>query len=830
MRNACWAALAALTLFAGAPEGSAQVFPNGLYADSVNPELDAAIIKDMRAKMDSIHRNEHRPTIALVLSGGGAKGASQVGVVQYILDMDIPIDMICGTSIGGLIGGLVSVGYKPEFIQDLFLNQDWSVTLTDKVDRKYYSFLNKLRKETYVLSIPFHYTKSDFEERIKEQSLYATPSRDLSVDNLMNTGKEERVGVNSLMNSLPAGYVYGFNVNNLLSSLTVGYHDNMSFKDLPIPFFCVSADLLSCKAKNWGSGQLKTAMRSTMSIPGLFNPVRTEGMVLVDGGIRNNFPIDLARAMGADLVIGVDLSDQRPVYSELNSIGSFLGQFIRMLGQDSFQRNVGDADVFIKPDTRGYNMLSFTSEAIDTLVRRGYAAARSQEDKLREIKSYVKDAKPHYGNVPATNLNETKVQISAVIFEGVDNKESKMMQRKINIKAGSYIGRDEIDEAMQKVQATGCFESVTYSLLGKDEPYRLVFDCRRSPVHQFGFGLRMDTDEWASAIFNLGFNTRKLRGSKLDFNAKVGLNHYADLCYSLDLTGVPTINLDARIGQFTGNILGTGETKVKYHAGYWTHQESIYLSNIRWTAFDFQIGLRNRFYSADLSSAFVELLSEKYPVEAFYGNYGGFFGTARVYTMDRMHYPSKGVDFFLGYDLDIAKSGCESFVPISTASMDFRFVIPFGQAFAIIPDLHLRSNLADGVSPFDGQRSFNPQYSLAHCNYVGGAVAGRNISGQIPFVGFNNVYFAKSHLAVINVDMRVRPMKNLYISAMGGYINDEDSLSDMITNLSPTYWGAALEFGYTTPVGPIKIRGNWANLYNNIRDNLGFYLSFGYDF
>lgn len=829
LRNACRSTFAALAFLASASLSYAQSYPNGLNVDSVHPDVDAAFIGQMRARMDSIHRSEHRPTVALVLSGGGAKGASQVGVMKYLQDKEIPVDMICGTSIGGLIGGLLSVGYQPEYIEQLFRSQDWSVTLTDKVDPKYYSVNNKLYKQKFVISIPFHYRNQDFQKRVMDQVKYSDSDGHLHMgagDGAMDT----RVGINSLANSLPSGYVYGFNVNNLLSSLTVGYQDSLDFKDLPIPFFCVAADLLSCKAKNWGTGELKTAMRSTMSIPGLFDPVRTEGLVLVDGGIRDNFPIDLARAMGADLVIGVDLSDQKPVYSELNNIGSFVGQFIRMLGQESFQRNVGDADVFIKPDTRGYNMLSFNPTAIDTLVHRGYLAAAARGDQLDVVKSYMKDAKPRYNSRPAINLADEKVQLSAIIFDGLSNVESRMMQRKIGLKAGEFVGKEDMDEAMNKLQATACFESLTYSLLGKEAPYRLVFNCNRSPVHQVGLGVRLDTDEWASVLLNVGLNAHKLSGLKLDLTTKIGKNKYADLRFSLDLPWVPTLNLEAKVGDYSAQV-DPFLTNLKYDVGYFTHQESLYLSNIRWTNFDFQLGVRNRYYKGYEDTPLAKQIIEINPKMAE-GCYGGFFGNAHLYTMDSKAYPSKGADINLGYDMDVVKVGCPDFKPLHLAKADFRFVLPIGQVVALVPDIHLRGTIFNRNLAEDFKAG-SDAYSIGHQIFVGGAMPDRCIDGQIPFVGFNSIYAAYNHVAVINLDLRFKAGKNFYVSALGGYLRDADTIKEFVSSLTPTYWGTGLELGYDTIAGPLKIRGSWYNnLPSNIwaRQNFGLYLSYGFDF
>ena len=184
--------------------GAAQTHANGLAVESTDPQQDAAIIAEMRARMDRIHREEKRPTVGLVLSGGGAKGAAHVGVLRYLQEKEIPVDAIFGTSMGGLIGGLASLGYSPDYMDSLLRSQDWGVMLTDRIDRSYYSYQRKMYKETYLLSIPFMYADRDFQTRIDEQVRYGSEKDSRSF------------GRNSFVNSLPSGYVYGFNVNNLI--------------------------------------------------------------------------------------------------------------------------------------------------------------------------------------------------------------------------------------------------------------------------------------------------------------------------------------------------------------------------------------------------------------------------------------------------------------------------------------------------------------------------------------------------------------------------------------------------------------------------------------
>lgn len=267
---------------------------------------DAKAVREIRYRMSQIRKT--RPTVALVLSGGGAKGAATVGVLKYLEEYDIPVDMVVGTSIGGLLGSLYALGYDADYLDDLIHNIDWDMALSDKVDKQYVSYARRRYKEKYMLSFPFYYSQADYQQYLAGDAPF-TEGRSRELDLGVKSKKLRResfdeLAKGNLMGSLPSGFVFGQNVNQIITSRTVGYSDSTDFFKFPIPFACVATDMASGKAKVWHSGSINLAMRSTMSIPGLFAPVRTNGMVLADGGMRNNFPVNIAKEMGADIVIG----------------------------------------------------------------------------------------------------------------------------------------------------------------------------------------------------------------------------------------------------------------------------------------------------------------------------------------------------------------------------------------------------------------------------------------------------------------------------------------------------------------------------------------------
>ena len=222
------------------------------------------------------HNDTIRPPrlkVGVVLGGGGAKGASHIGVLKYIEDMGIPVDYVAGTSMGSMIGGLYALGYTPDELTQLIASMDWSEYIGNKIDRSMMSEEARLRNATMVLNVPF--------------SLESLFDRDPN---------------SSFISQLPSAYVNNSSLINLFNNLCVGYQEEMDFNDLPIPFACVATDMITGDEVVLRSGSVPAAMRASMAIPGLFSPVAIGDKLLVDGGLVNNFPADVLRDMGADII------------------------------------------------------------------------------------------------------------------------------------------------------------------------------------------------------------------------------------------------------------------------------------------------------------------------------------------------------------------------------------------------------------------------------------------------------------------------------------------------------------------------------------------------
>lgn len=288
-----------------------------------------------------------RPQVALVLSGGGAKGVAHIGAIKVIEQAGIPIDMVCGTSMGALIGALYSMGYSSQFLDSLVRSQDWTDLLSDRTDPAYLSLRGREEQNTYTII------------------------RGLGSEQLQR-----------------GGIIRGHNLELLFRRLCAAYPDSISFDSLPRRFACVATDIVSYKEVVFHSGNLTKAMRASMAIPGVFTPVRMGNMVLLDGGLRNNYPADVARAMGADVVIGVSVQDEISNPDNIKGLGDVMGQLVSHNSRNKFQENsLRLSDVFIHVDVNGFSAASFTNAAIDSLLQRGEMKAVENWNQLINVRN-----------------------------------------------------------------------------------------------------------------------------------------------------------------------------------------------------------------------------------------------------------------------------------------------------------------------------------------------------------------------------------------------------------------------------------------------------------
>lgn len=771
----------------------------------IDPAKDSVSVARMREKMDSVR--QRRPVVALVLSGGGAKGSAHIGVIRHLQELDIPVDMVLGTSMGGLIGGLFGLGYDADAMEEIVMTADWKYLLTDKLPRSYMSYKGVKYRGMYQISIPFYYAKKDFVQR-KEEAYQYVHRKYAPLALGADRSDSKKFLKDNLWESLPQGYTYGQNVTNLFNSKIVGYADSLDFSTLPKPYFCVASDMVSFGAKRWYDGKLSDAMRSTMSIPGLFAPHRVDGMVLVDGGMRDNYPVGMARELGADIVIGVELSDAKKDYTQVNNLGDILSQGIDMLGADKFKENENAADIKIKPDLHEYNMLSFDSESTAIIIKRGYDAACAADTLLRQVKALTAPYGLEYDNKKAVDISKEYIWVNEIDIRGVTDEEEAILMRDIGIMPGNIITKDRIEHFVSRMYATQAFDYVTYEILGSKDPYKLVINCQKGPIHQVGVGVRFDTEDIVSVLVNVGLGAHKLKGSRFDIVGKVCANPTLSLRYSYDSPKFPTINFDATVRYTDLNRLNFGAKRLTLN--YWDVKAEAYLSNIKFKHIDIKGGLRNEYFSLR-DTVFTAQISGKYDCLQRNNDYLSLFLDARVENFDKNYFPERGLSAGIDYGWTFAGFGPGSFKNFHTLTLDGRFIVPGGKVFTFIPSFGMRFLLGQSIP-------------VMYMNVVGGSLAGRYMNQQTPFIGINNCAPMGNILMNARTDFRFKFLKNHYVTGMFNYAHDSNSFKEFASG--GNWFGCGVEYAYNTIIGPIGGNIHWSNINNKV----GFYLSIGFDF
>ena len=296
-----------------------------------------------------------RPKIGLVLGGGGAKGGAEVGALKIIEAAGIKPDLIVGTSIGAIVGGLYAAGYSSAELETMFCEQEWLSLLTDRREDLSGEPYAQQDGVTYIFGFPVLDTNS-------------------SQFGLLGGGKVESV------------------LDSMLSA-----RGHTKFETLPVPFRCVAAELPSAEEVVLSKGSLSRAIRASMAIPGIFKPVVIEGRRLVDGGMLNNLPVDVCREMGADFIIAVDLQQEKPQNREskdnlITSIADMVGLgplanwVLSRPDITKYNENRQRCDIYINPPLPDYDASSFGNESMLRMIAVGEQSARRQLPALQRLK------------------------------------------------------------------------------------------------------------------------------------------------------------------------------------------------------------------------------------------------------------------------------------------------------------------------------------------------------------------------------------------------------------------------------------------------------------
>lgn len=412
-----------------------------------------------------------RPRLALVLSGGGARGGAHLGVLRVLEEMQVPIDMVVGTSAGAIIGAAYASGMSVAEIE---------------------AALRPLTTAQLVRDV----TRADL------------PLRDKSQDAANFIGPEVGLGAQGL--ALPIAAVAGVALEAVLRNLTVRQR-HTDFDRLPVPFRAVATDLASADMVVLGSGSLVTAIRASMALPAIVTPVALDGRVLVDGGLARNLPVDVARAMGADVVIAVNIGSPLHTQRELTSLLSVTDQMVRMLTvRNTAQslREIGPQDVLVVPQ-----LGDITTSEFDRLLEAAQAGEAATRAVAAQLQRFAVDA----DSFAALERERTAPQpatrrIAEVRVTGAERVNPETVRAAMDLQAGQLFEPARADAGLKRLYARGDFSGVSYALsdeVGVGHVLTTAVTEKPWGPHYLRFGLGLSSDFSGNSYFNLLLQHRR---------------------------------------------------------------------------------------------------------------------------------------------------------------------------------------------------------------------------------------------------------------------------------------------------------------------------------
>lgn len=359
--------------------------------------------------------------IGLILSGGGAKGFAHIGLLKVIDAEKIPIDYIVGTSMGSIIGGLYSMGYSANEIEEIILARDWLSYFNDSIAREDELIDNKEDKDKYAISVPIRNWKI----------------------------------------SIPKGAVKGQNVDKVLQELYLNAKDINDFSKLAIPFACVATNAETGEAVVFDKGYLPDAIRASMSLPGALDPIELNGKLLLDGGLANNFPASIALEMGANYLIGMEVLGDLQKKEKLNSAVAIMDQAIAYKRVDITKIEKSRVDILLSPRTEDYSIFSFSKAK--EIIDEGERVARERINEFKELQNISKFEEKEKRKIKQIE----KIELNDLKILGSKRISTETLEKIVNLSLPNELEEKDINNIIDKLYNLNIFDKVNYKIKGR---------------------------------------------------------------------------------------------------------------------------------------------------------------------------------------------------------------------------------------------------------------------------------------------------------------------------------------------------------------------------
>lgn len=603
-----------------------------------------------------------RPRIGLVLSGGGARGSAHVGVLRVLEELRIPIDFVVGTSMGAIVGGLYAYGLSPAELEANLVRTgrptDWRYLLSDGAGRQDLVFRRKEDERRFLTRL--------------------------------------RVGVRDGGLAFPKGLLQGQNLEVELRSLTLGAHDLQSFDDLPLPFRCLAVDIDRGTDVVLDRGSLPDAMRASMSLPGIFAPVRIGGLELVDGGLLNNVPVDVARALGAEVLIVVDIGTPLEMDPEIRNLFDVTSQMVAILTEQNVRQSrqsLGPDDVLITPDLRDITSADFERAAESIAI--GDLATRSLAVRLARF------------SVPATEY-EAYLQrqrrrpappprIRRLVIENESGLGRELIEARLGIALDQPLDLAALQVGIERLYGIDDLEKVSFLVVDRDGDLAdlqvRVQEKSWGPSYlRLGLGLESDFDGDSTFNVSVQYNARVLDGlgSELRTRVQVGNQNLLESEYYRPLDVLGRWFVAPRIGgaALPGNLYQNGQKVAEIDMLYAALGLDVGLQLGAWG--EMRVGLEGVVGELEPDLATVPLSRQDFDDALMRA-------LLQVDTLDHPYLPLRGTLAAIEWRAGLTELGADQ--DYHRLGIRLAQAIPIGDRTALVPRVQVATALADTV-PF----------------------------------------------------------------------------------------------------------------------------------
>ncbi|MGF1696687.1 patatin-like phospholipase family protein [Vibrio lamellibrachiae] len=720
-----------------------------------------------------VEKKYERPQIAVVLAGGGAKGAAHIGVLKALEEMHIPIDIITGTSMGAYVGGLYASGMSADEIESLIYSVEWSHGYRDRVDRSERRTRDK-----------------EYEDRYQ-----------INTDLGLRWGEVK----------VPRGVVQGQNMLRILRETSGNLPPLESFDDLVIPFRSVATDIIELEPVVIGEGYLVDAMMASMSVPGVLPPYEIDGRQLVDGGVTNNMPVDIAREMGADIVIAIDISSDYKNEEEFSSFLTVADQLSNYLVRRSTvlqQETLTDKDIFLQPDVGQMQTTEF--KKMPGAYLEGYEVAMEESLRLSRLSLSSGDYQAYVEKkqeARKTLVYGDEVAVDNIVINNNTHYSEELLRSRLGLEEGKALTTEEIEASVQDLYALDRFELITYEY-DKDEQGNdiLIVDVNEKSwgPNYVNFRFFLEDDFTTDSQYSLGvssnFTDFNSDGAELMLNLEMGTDKlieaelYSPFMSSQKIftTMGASYSNDKRNMPIGGPVLEPSldatEDYLPITYREWKGELALGYQETLWT--EFKVGLR-------YIQGYGELSTLPSCVDLDFTRQGAFVGY-RYDTLDDFSMPRSGIYADFEYLVSQDEVNGESFCLDVEKSQNSDTVQEISAKF-IGAYTHERHTLVGNID-----------IGLTETENASMPIDPKEIGGFLNLSGIPRDSLIGQNLAYTSLVYRYRWFDNdfgLFSSPfyLGSSIEYGGVWSDPNVNVqdAPLYQAASVFVGVNSPIGPI---------------------------